>query len=270
MASPIRFETPENVQVAYEPAGLGTRFSAWLLDSVFVTFVTIALFFVVAFLLSAAAVPLEQMLDRFDPEDKVDPIQIQGYVIGAMILIWGFGSFFYFTLCELFLRGQTVGKRKMKVRVVKVNGFALDPGSIFLRNVFRIIDQIPIVWIVPVLSARSQRLGDMVAGTVVVVESQETLTDTRSRLLARPVSESRFRFDASMLAKATPTDIDAVERILDRWGQLKPSQRDDLVNRVVIPIVRRIGATEPEPADRLEFLENFLAAVYRRDMRRLG
>jgi uncharacterized RDD family membrane protein YckC len=210
------------------PAGLGTRFSAWLIDGVFVLFVTIALFFTVAFLMSAAGIAMEQMLDRFDPEDNINPQQIEAYVAGFMILIWGFGSFFYFTLSELLWRGQTFGKKKMKVRVVKANGFALDPGSIFLRNIFRLVDQIPIVWIVPVLSARSQRLGDMVAGTGVVAEGQN---DGRHPLHASH-GRSPANFDSTArCSAATPTD-EAVEKISTAGPQLHAAE--ELVNRVVV------------------------------------
>jgi hypothetical protein len=168
------------------------------------------------------------------------------------------------------VRGQTIGKRACGVRVVKADGFALDAGSVLVRNVFRLIDQIPLLWIVPLLSGRSQRFGDMVAGTLVVAETQDQIGDLRARLVARDSSESRFRFDAAMLNRTTPTDVEALERILERWSSLNDPQRNILLDRVVEPLAKRLAAPSPDKADRQEFLVELLSAIYRRESRRLG
>ena len=107
-------------------------------------------------------------LGKFGPFDENNSREVPIYFIAFAWLFWGLGSFIYFTLCELFWRGQTIGKWACDVRVVKTDGFSLDAASVLLRNIFRLVDQIPPLWIVPVLSPRSQRFGDMVAGTVVV------------------------------------------------------------------------------------------------------
>ena len=139
--------------------------------------------------------------------------QVPFYLFAIAWLFWGLGSFLYFTLCELFWRGQTFGKWACGVRVVKADGFSLDDPSILLRNIFRIVDQIPPLWIVPVLSPRSQRFGDMVAGTVVVSDRRDELEDVRTMVLQRPAAECRFRFDGTMLTLALPMDIEAVEAV---------------------------------------------------------
>jgi len=207
---------------------------------------------------------------RFGRSGRSAPAEAMFYFMGIAVVLFQFGSFLYFTLCELFWRGRTIGKRHMRLQVVKADGFALDAGSIFLRNIFRLIDQMPILWIVPVLSARGQRFGDMAAGTVVVSTAEEKLSDLRVQLLARPAAESRFRFDGTMLNRATATDIEAAERILDRWSELKDSQRNELLARAVEPLARRLGSEVPDPAQRHEFIQEFLAATYRREARRLG
>jgi uncharacterized RDD family membrane protein YckC len=53
---------------------------------------------------------------------------------------------------------------------VKADGFALDPMGVLIRTIFRLVDQIPFLWIVPVVSSRQQRFGDMAARTLVVAE----------------------------------------------------------------------------------------------------
>ncbi len=269
MASLLEFETPENVQIAYRPAGLGTRYCAWLLDSIFVFFLTIVIFILIAVLAAAAGV-VTNVLGKFSPVDEKNPNEISLYFVAFAMLCWGLGSVLYFTVCELFGRGQTIGKRACQVRVVKTDGFSLDAGSILVRNIFRLVDQIALFWIVPVLSSRSQRFGDMVAGTVVVAEARDDLGELRTMLLTRPAAECKFRFDGSSLARALPADVETAERILERWRQIPSQQRLDLLNLISDPLSRRLGVQPPDVADRREFLQDFLAAAYRREARRLG
>ena len=269
MASLLEFETPENVQIAYRPAGLGTRYCAWLLDAFFAFLIALVLFMLTMVVTAAAGVVLKRF-GKFEPSNDEDVREFLFYAVGIGTLYFGLGSLIYFSVCELLGRGQTYGKKICGVRVVKTDGFSLDAGSILVRNVFRIVDQLPPLWIVPVLSARSQRFGDMVAGTVVVAEASDTLGEMRTALLRRPAAESKFRFDGSMLARALPVDIQAVERILERWRQIPGPQFLDLLNVICDPLARRLGVQPPDSADRQEFLQDFLAAIYRREARRLG
>jgi uncharacterized RDD family membrane protein YckC len=269
MASLIQFETPENVQIAYRPAGVGTRYSAWMLDSVFVTAVTIVVFILTMVLMAAVGVVVKGV-GKITSVNENNLPEIPLMMLAIAWLFFGLGSFVYFTLCELFWRGQTIGKWACGVRVVKADGFSLDASSIFLRNVFRIVDQLPPLWIVPVLSVRSQRFGDMAAATLVVAEPRDKLGELRTALLARPADQSKFRFDGTMLARALPIDIEAAERILERWPQIPQRQRLELLARISDPLSRRLGVQPPDVADRQEFLRDFLTAAYRREARRLG
>lgn len=270
MTTPVRFETPENVQVTYHPAGLGTRFSAWMLDVFFVTVTTVLMGILALVLAALMGVVVEDLDKRLGAGDRSRPQDIVFYFMGFMIILFQFGSVLYFTVCELHWGGKTLGKRHMRIQVVKTDGFALDVGSILLRNLFRVVDQLPIFWIVPLLSPRSQRFGDIAAGTVVVSTAEEKFSDLRVQLLSRAPSEALFRFDVAMLSRATPIDVEAAERILNRWSQLNDTQRNELLARIVEPLSRRLGIAPPEPAKSQEFVEDFLAAVYRRETRRLG
>ncbi len=265
MTTRLQFETPENVQVQYVPAGLGTRFLAWFLDQLLVFVLLVA----VIILLAAAGVSLK-VLDDLAESGSRDPQQLEGYVIGLIVLISGLGSFVYFTAAELFLRGQTPGKRAMKIRVVKQDGFALDAQSIFLRNVFRVVDNIPLLWIIPVMSQRSQRTGDMAAGTVVVSDKPAELTEVRVELSDRAAVEAEFRFDAKSLAKLTPQDIEAVERLLERWHNVPQPQRIQLARQLTAGLVHKLQIDPPPNGKQAVFLEDLLAAEIRRQNRMLG
>lgn len=263
----LHFETPENVYIQYEPAGLGTRFLAWFVDQVLLILVMVAAFIGLA----CAGVSLDQLFEPFgDPFAEQSEDRAFLYFMGLMTLIWGLGSILYFGLSELFWRGQTIGKRVTQIRVVKADGFALDPASILIRNLFRVADHLSPLWIVPLLSSRSQRIGDMVAGTVVVLDDPRSLTDVRTRLSDKSAAEAEFRFDHATLKRLGAGDVEAIERILDRWGELPREQQETLLRTIVDPLARKLQVEAPPPNRRLQFLEDLLAAEFRRQSRGLG
>lgn len=263
MPNAVRFETPENVQVAYEPAGLGTRFLAWFLDQLLLWVAMFVLFL----LLLAAGVSFEGLFDWF--EDSDDKERAILYFIGLFALIWGLGSFVYFAACELLLRGQTVGKRTSNIRVVKAGGFQLDAASILIRNMFRVADHLPPLWVIPVMSRLSQRTGDMVAGTIVVADAPAQLSSVRATLSNRSAAEAQFRFDAGQLKKLVPSDFQAVERVLERWSAMQPEDQLQLAEAYARQLAKKLGVASPVEAEQLRFLEDLLAAELRRQDRSL-
>ena len=265
----IQFETPENILIRYKTAGLGTRFLAWFADQVLLWVLTLG----VLILIALAGVSFQGVFDSLDEGRSDDPNSTMSFFLGLMALLWGLGSFVYFGLSELFLRGQTIGKRMARIRVVKADGFALDPMSILIRNIFRVADHLPPLWIIPVLSSRSQRAGDMVGGTVVVTDDPQMLSDVRAKLSSRTAVETEFRFDQAKLNRLRPEDVHAIERILDRWAELTQEQQLVLLDKIVEPLAQRLKMEPPSvvPEDRrLRFLEDLLAAEFRRQSRALG
>ncbi len=111
MASSVLFETPENVQIAYRTAGLGTRFCAWALDTFFVVLVAILLFVAVSILAPAADVTLNNLRKNLGMRRPVSRDEVRLYFFAVAILAFQLGSLVYFVATELLLRGQTIGKR---------------------------------------------------------------------------------------------------------------------------------------------------------------
>lgn len=276
MVASLEFETPENIRVAYEPAGLGTRYLAWFLDNILVTVLIVVMFFLSILLgiltegVVRQAAQALQGLDNVTPEKQSEAgVRIMQYLIGFSILVWGLGGFVYYTCFELWLRGQTFGKWMLGLRVVRVDGFALDPAAILVRNIFRVVDQIPVMWIVPFMSKRSQRFGDMVAGTTVVVDRPEKLSSVRQAIAESGTVDARFTFDSNMLKRARPQDFPAIEKILERWEKLTEAQRNALLDQLLPPLVERLKADPPPTEERVIFLRDLLAAEYRRQHRNL-
>lgn len=261
MTDAVAFDTPENIQVRYQPAGLGTRFIAWVIDQTLAVLVELGLLIVALVTVSSLAAFREF---REDADRSI------AYVVGLMFVIFGLGNLLYYTLFELLMRGQTPGKRWCGIQVVKADGFGLDAGGIVVRNIFRLIDSIPLTWVVPLLSKRSQRLGDMVAGTVVVSEQRPKFSDLRAVLAQRPAGDARYRFSSVALARLPRRDVDAVEKLLERWEAVAPEQRTSLARRLADAIAARL-AVEPPPADGEQaFLLDLLTAELRRRERGLG
>lgn len=258
------FETPENVLIRYPVAGPGTRFLAWLLDQVIVLVLTVMV--CISLLVAGiASGTLEGALEGFDPQDvRGHAPQYTMYFVGAMLLVMAFGSFAYFFCSELLLGGQTIGKRLLGLRVVNANGFALDPLALFLRNAFRAVDHLAPCWIVPVLSSRTQRPGDMAAGTLVIHERQEPLSPLRQELAERSPLNSRYRFETPALGRLRPVDFVFVETLLDRWRELPTDQLRRVLGRALPPLCRRLGTPLPPADEVLTFCEDLLAAEYRR------
>jgi uncharacterized RDD family membrane protein YckC len=265
MADVLRFETPENVEVQYNLAGLGSRFLAWFVDQLCVGVVIVVL----VISLAIAGVSFSGLEDIVRGQ-RDNPERLGLYFIGLIFLVIGLGSLFYFTLTELLLSGQTIGKWSLGIRVVKADGFSLDPGSIVIRNVFRVLDNIPLMWVVPFLSKSSQRTGDMVAGTVVVSDEQSEITEVRIELGSRSAVEAEFRFDARALGLLQETDFEAVERLLDRWNSIALVQRERLAASVITKLAQKMQVPLPMDSQSKRFLEDLMAAELRRQERGLS
>lgn len=263
--SSLQFETPENVSIDFRPAGLGTRFVAWFVDQILVWFATFLLIIVVLVVGSSFT-----FVDDIMRDVDADPSSAPFYAAAFIALVWGLGSFIYFGATELFMRGQTPGKRLSKIRVVKSDGFSLDGTSILVRNIFRVLDHLPPLWIVPLLSARGQRAGDMVAGTVVVSDDHQVLSEVRAELAQRSALESEFRFDASALRQLDVKDIQGVEMLLERWNTIPEPQRISLAQTMTQALSQKLSLDQPPAEQHVRFLEDLLAAEVRRQQRGLS
>ncbi len=148
----IRIPTAQNVSLYLEPAGVGDRILANILDSLLIFGLIIALIFFASF------------LNRFGLYDEV-------YVETLLSLIFFVPYLFYHLVSEIFLNGQSIGKRQMKIQIVRLDGTAPRLSNYFLRWLIRPVDIFffGIVAIVTItINNQGQRLGDIAAGTTVI------------------------------------------------------------------------------------------------------
>ena len=152
-AGRLEVETPDHVVLRYDLAGAGNRGFAAVLD------------FGLATVIVFAALALLSWTGLFD---DATTFAVGGIaVIVTLVLIWA-----YFILFEWLWNGQTIGKRAFKLRVINEDGSPAQFTAVLIRNLLRLVDFLPAFYgvgvMVIVLSAKSQRLGDLAAGTYVV------------------------------------------------------------------------------------------------------
>jgi hypothetical protein len=178
-------------------------------------------------------------------------------MFGALLLAGFLVYYGYFALFEVLWRGQTPGKRFIGLRTIAATGEPASVTAVILRNVVRIADQMPGIYAIGILTMllteRSQRLGDLAAGTVVVHD--------------RPVERAAYARGETATpkthhgaAKLTPEEIALVEAFLRRRADLFERQRAGRAVEIASRIYRRLEL--PHPDDPEQFLEE-IAAEYR-------
>jgi uncharacterized RDD family membrane protein YckC len=254
----------DGLSVDFRPAGPGSRLMAWILDQM-VLMLVLLVFLIILLGLIGSDVTTYNFFMREDGEGVA--------VFAAIALIYlviGFITVLYFGLQESLFGGQTLGKRTMGLRVVDADGMPASVGAIWIRSLFRIVDHIPLAWLVPAVSESSRRLGDMVAGTVVIVVAQEELSLTRRRLSQPGPWEPRFLRDGGKLRVLKPEDFSNIERVLDRLGSLPLSVQARMLREICETVCRRLDIPVPDQGQAQELLEEILRWEYRKRSRRLG
>ena len=230
-------ETPERVPLHFALASIGNRFLACAMDHALQGAVIAVLF--IAFSILTDVV-------RFGDKLNDAPKWVKAIFIILAFLI--FSS--YFVFFEWIWNGQTPGKRWLKLRVIREDGRPITFWEAMVRNLLRIFDMMPapfysIGLISVFISARDQRVGDLVAGSVVVRE-RETEAPTFDQVFAAPVSDSALRrsfkpaqFTAD-LSSLTESEIEVVETFLRRRWDLPDVPRQWMAWRVSMPILYKL------------------------------
>ena len=138
----------------------------------------------------------------------------------------------YHPVLEVAMRGRTPGKRMAGVRLVTREGDIPGAGALLLRNVFRMIDSLPLIYLVGlitvVLTEQHVRVGDLAAGTLLVVDED---------------SSTAFASGAAT-SGLTPQAADLVHELLDRWPALEEQTRANIARTLLARIEPQITADE--------------------------
>jgi len=220
----LTIDTPEQTALEFPLAGIGSRFLAMAADT--------AIQFIVGIVVLISAGVLAGTLNVFS---KASPQWIAAIVIICMFLL----NAAYFAFFEVIWNGQTPGKRYAKLRVMKDDGRPIGVYEAIVRNLMRIVDGLPGIYGVGIIcvlvNKENKRLGDFVAGTVVVHE--KTLEGVR------PVSQIKVDdtlpvFDASNISLE---EIQLIETFLQRRDQWDPGVRTSMATQISLKIGDKLG-----------------------------
>lgn len=242
----LLIETPEQIGLEVSIAGLGSRFLATAVDTLLQGVIILAALIVLAFASSTRI--LSSAFAAVGP-----PLAIFTF----FIVYWG-----YFAAFETLWDGRTPGKRVAGIRVMDLSGRPVNALAAITRNVLRVIDFLPVFYglgaVVMMLNRQSRRLGDFVAGTIVVHE--------QSTAEARPIwtadDEPGQTTDVESLSAE---ELTLIETYLHRRFDLGEIVRDDLAQQITERIIKKTGL-RPDPN---EATDEFLGRVARR-VRDLG
>ncbi|GAA3613739.1 RDD family protein [Flavivirga amylovorans] len=146
--SELQINTTQNVKITFNAAGGGERLLAFILDMIIK----------IGYLLI-----LNKIFGVFEGMDEWSQIGIN--------TILSFPVMFYTLTLEAFFQGQTIGKRALKIRVVKIDGYQASLSDYVVRWFFRIVDVyiFGLGFFVMLSNKKTQRIGDMAAGTAVIM-----------------------------------------------------------------------------------------------------
>jgi uncharacterized RDD family membrane protein YckC len=246
----VTIETPEQVAMELAPAGIGSRFLALALDTVIQGILYILIFLVMFFLATS-----------IHARSGLSPTWASAIVVLFLFCIyWG-----YFAGFEILWHGQTPGKRVAGIRVVKDSGRPITAIEGIGRNLMRAIDGLffyLVGVIVIVISRQNKRLGDYVAGTIVVHD--------KPSYAVKP----DWSFDRSSTVSLVPElsniseqDLIVIETFLHRRLDLDPMVRLNTAVRLTELIQNKSGLTRAPGQSDEDFLESVARQV--RDQARL-
>lgn len=175
----IRITTPENIEVEYTLAGLGSRTGAALIDMLIQG--------IMFLLLGISLILIGYFSPRFWQE-------YYGWIIGGTVLVYTLISYGYFIVTELSMNGMTPGKKLFKIRTLRNNGQPITLKHSALRNLFRVFLDVFGVGVVLIFFTKEhKRAGDFVASTIVVAEGSKKRPPSLEGL--NVINEQyRFRF----------------------------------------------------------------------------
>lgn len=233
--------TAQNVSIEFESAGVGDRIVATILDSIFIFFYVLVVYFIFFAVV-------------FSKSGNIDSSDSSFFIIVAVLCFAP--VIFYHLLSEYFFNGQSLGKRIMKIRVIKLDGTEPGIGAYLLRWLLRFVDITMFSGLVAVLavvvSEKGQRLGDMAAGTTVIRQKPFVPLD-----LLRPVDVAAdHKVSFPEVERLSDKDIHTIKLVLSRWQE---ADNYEVVEQAALKLKQSLRITDTKGLSDVDLLKTILA-----------
>lgn len=244
----LLIRTPEGIVFSQLLAGPMARFAAWGIDLACIVAATMLLNTLIGFL-GLVSVDLARAIAT---------------------LVYFLVSIGYGMATEWYWRGQTVGKRLLRLRVMDAQGLRLQFSQIVIRNLLRFVDMLPAFYLVGgiacLVSRRAQRLGDLAANTIVVRNPRITEPDL-DQLLAGKYNSLRDypHLEARLRQGISPAEASIGMQAVLRRDRLEPQARVELFQEIAAHFRSKVEFP-PEATDGItdeQYVRNVLDVLYR-------
>jgi uncharacterized RDD family membrane protein YckC len=244
----LYIRTPEGIVFSQPLAGPMSRFLAWGIDVACIGVIS-----------SLIGIPLAFL--RLISVDFAQALTLILYFVLSIC---------YGIMLEWYWRGQTVGKRMMRLRVIDAHGLKLHAHQIIIRNLIRSVDILPLFYLVGglacLLTRRAQRLGDIAASTVVIRIPKREEPDL-DQLLAGKFNSLRSHphLEARLRQRVSPAEARIGLQALLRRDQLDPAARIDLFQHIATHY-RAVVEFPPEATEGItdeQYVRNVVDVLYR-------
>ena len=234
MNEQVSVETPEQIDIKFQQAGIGSRFYAALIDTALLTLISLVGYYVNRQFISELGDIVGNWLGA-----------LGGVVVFA--IFWG-----YYIAFEVTTNGQTFGKLALGLRVIKEGGYPIGFADAAIRNLVRIVDFLPFFYAVGllcmVINRKWQRLGDLAAGTIVIKTARTELKPTGASSQANNRSVSIPQRDLIYTtwiqpALVTEAEVGVIREYLTRRATLHRHRRSELARTIATPIVKKMGGS---------------------------
>ncbi len=246
MREDYRLLTPENVELRFDVAGLGSRLAAAIID-----YLIIGIGYV-AILVGAGA--LTEVIGRVAPPPRDIAPWLTSAAAALALALGFFGWMGYFLLFELLWGGQSPGKRALGLRVVRRDGQPLGFTAALVRNILRWIDQVALIGVfVMLVDASSRRLGDMAAGTLVIREPRALRREAFATVELPEVPSGRVQ-ELPNAGRLTITEYTVIRDYFARVGNMQDAQARTLAARLASQLAQTLEIEPPAIGDPSTFL----------------
>jgi uncharacterized RDD family membrane protein YckC len=256
----LTIQTPEQVGFEYVLAGLGSRTAAFLMDTVIRWFLFLAIL--------AVGLLLLRFLPALDfSQWASDPSRPWLFWLIALgILAYSLVDLGYFLFFEALWNGQTPGKRRQGLRVVRMDGQPIGWLESSIRNILRAVDLLagmyPVGIVVVFLSRNNQRIGDYAAGTVVIVERKQKVPSDRKQFhVPQVLTHPEIEWYVSRLK---PAQYQVLRSFLERRDQMEQGHRHEVARLLSHQLFKQMSKSSRMSISYESFIEEIVALYEKR------